>query len=280
LIQPHYLEAYCSITNGMGGRLASENIPKLKEIQEFYRARGGIFIELITPSKVAQMPEAFINRFPCENSPDARVQFLPQYVESLREAGINVVDAAGLIHSLKGRDPVGLFPQGGVHWNELAAARAVSVLVEEINRRAATKLIPSFDFTYDVSPVAGGMDQDLAELLNVFFPPLNYSTPKVKFVRSASCPDSPSLAIEVAVVGDSFSHRVSRILIEQNCLYGLNFYYYWHALFGGFPYRKIREGLVRADISRLRDAKIMIFEENESFLGRADLESLRKTLIH
>jgi hypothetical protein len=38
--------------------------------------------------------------------------------------------------------------------------------------------------------------------------------------------------------------------------------------FGGAPYRELQRNLADADLTRLRDAKIMIVEENESFVAR------------
>src|SRR3954470_17542077 len=53
LIERSYLEEYCARTDGQGAALAADIIPKLQDIQNFYRARGGIFVYLVTPSKAA-----------------------------------------------------------------------------------------------------------------------------------------------------------------------------------------------------------------------------------
>ena len=72
------------------------------------------------------------------------------------------------------------------------------------------------------------------------------------------------------MVGSSFGDLPARILIEGDCLSGLNFYYYLQlGRFGGTPYHEIQRNLVNADLVRLRDAKIMILEENESFIGKS-----------
>lgn len=60
-------------------------------------------------------------------------QLVPQYVGALRDAGIDVLDGAGLIHALKGHYDVDLFPQGGEHWNDLGGTLVVSALVKQIN---------------------------------------------------------------------------------------------------------------------------------------------------
>ena len=278
LIERSYLEEYCTRTEGQGVTLAADIIPKLKDIQNYYRARGSVFIYLITPSKAAHLPEYFVDRVPCPSTPAARAGLVPQYVGLLRQAGIDVVDTASLIHSLKGSYEVELFPQGGVHWNDIGGARAVTAVVEEINRQAGRELVPPFTFTYTLSGVTSGVDRDLVDLLNVFFPPLAYLTPKVSFHTSAPCSDHPARSIEAALIGSSFSHLPGRILIEDNCLAQLNVYYYMHlGRFGGSPYHEQQRDLKDADVARLRDASIVIVEENESFVARTGyVNELRK----
>jgi alginate O-acetyltransferase complex protein AlgJ len=267
LIERSYLNDYCSRTEGMGAKLAADILPKLKDIQNYYESHGGIFVYVVSPSKAAHLPEYFVDRVPCPSKPTARKQLVPDYVGALRQGGIHVVDTASLIHSLKGAYPFDLFPEGGVHWNDVGGAQAVSAIVKEINRQAGRELVPPFTFTYTLSGVASGADRELVDLLNVFFPPLGYVTPKVKFLPSASCADARTL--DVAMVGSSFGHLPARILIEDNCLSGLNFYYYAKlGRFGGAPYRELQRNLVDADLERLRDAGIMILEENESFVAR------------
>jgi alginate O-acetyltransferase complex protein AlgJ len=270
LIERSYLEEYCARTEGMGTTLAAEVIPKLKEIQNYYRTRGDIFLYVVSPSKAAHLPEYFVDRVPCPSTPAARSQMVLQYVSALKQAGIDVVDTASLIHSLKGRYEVELFPQGGVHWNEIGGARAASAIVEAINRQAGREIVPPFTFTYTLSGVTSGADRELVDLLNVFFPPLGYLTPKVKFSPSASCADHPARQFDVAMVTSSFGHLLAQILIEDNCLSGLNLYYYAHlGRFGGVPYHELQRNLGALDLERLRDAKIMIVEENESFVARS-----------
>jgi alginate O-acetyltransferase complex protein AlgJ len=270
LIERSYLEEYCGRTDDQPAALAADIIPKLSDIQNYYRSHGGIFLYLITPSKAADLPEYFVDRMPCPSTPVARAQFVPRYVSLLRQAGIDVVDTASLIHSLKGRYEVDLFPQGGVHWNEIGGARAVAAIVEDINRQAGRQMVQPFTFTYTVSGVTSGVDRDLADLLNVLFPPLGYLTPKVKFQPSAPCAEDPARLIDAAMVGSSFTHLPGRILLEDNCLSRLNVYYYMRlGRFGGPPYHELQRNLTDADLVRLRNAKIMIVEENESFVARA-----------
>ena len=151
-----------------------------KKTQDFYEKRGSVFVYVVSPSKAAHLPEYFVDRVPCPSTPAARARLVPDYVGALQQGGIHVVDTASLIHSLKGTYPFDLFPQGGVHWNDVGGARAVSAIVDAINQQAGRELIPPFTFTYTLSKPASGADRELADLLNVFFPPLGL-TPGVDY---------------------------------------------------------------------------------------------------
>jgi alginate O-acetyltransferase complex protein AlgJ len=269
LIERSYLDEYCARKEGAGAKLAADVLPKLKDIQNYYQTHGGVFVYVVSPSKMAHLPEVFVNRVSCPSTEEARTRLVSDYVGALKQSGINIVDTASLIHSLKGRYEFDLFPQGGVHWNDVGGAQAVSAIVDDINRLAGRDIIPPFTFSYTLSGVASGQERELIDLLNVFFPPLGYQTPKVKFSPAVPCAESPARRLEVAMVGSSFSHLPARIMIEANCLERLQFYYYATlGRFGGTPYREFQRNLGDVDLALWRDAKVMILEENESFIAR------------
>jgi hypothetical protein len=277
LMEKFYLDEYCSRTEGEASELAKTIIPKLQDVQKYYRGRGSIFLYVITPSKAAHFPEYFIHRYPCPNSPAARTQLVPQYVEQLKQQGINVVDTASLTHSLQSRYNFDLFPQGSEHWNDVGGAHAAGAIADEINRQAGRELLPPFSFTYTLSSAGNGVERDIADLLNVFFPPLGYLTPKLMVGPAAPCAAQPAASIDAAMVGGSFSHLPASLLIEHNCLSKLNVYFYLRlGRYGGTPYRELQRNLTDSDLERLRDATIMILEENESLIGKSSyVDSVR-----
>jgi alginate O-acetyltransferase complex protein AlgJ len=271
LIGQNYLDEYCSRTEGQGSKLAAGVIPKLRAIQDYYFGRGGVFVYVVSPSKAAHLPEYFLDGRSCPSTPAARAQLVQQYVNALKASGINVLDGADLIHALKGRYEVDLFPPGGEHWNDLGGALVVSALVNEINARAGREIVPPFTFSYTLSRPAGGADRELADLLNVFFPPLGYLTPKVNYVQSTPCGQAAARTLDAAIVSSSFDHLPASILIEHNCLSALNLYYYARlGRFGGVPYRELQRSLGDSDLAALRNVKLMIIEENKVLIGRSN----------
>jgi alginate O-acetyltransferase complex protein AlgJ len=280
LVGRFYLDEYCSRTEGMGTELAAGILPRLTAIQEHYRSSGGTFVYLISPSKAAHLPEYFLDRFNCPSTLAARAQLLPDYVDKLRAAGINVVDGANLIHSKKGQHEVPLFPEGGEHWNDIGSALVVTAIVEEINRQLGREVIPPFRFTYVLSNSKSNADRELADLLNVFFPPLGYLTAKLTFDQPAACTSHEASQLPIALVGSSFGFMPAPMMVEHNCLSRLNFYYYAKlGRFGGQPFRELKQNLTESEMAEAINVRVLILEENESFVGRSNYVPLLQNLI-
>lgn len=280
LLEQVYLDDYCSRTESLAATRAAAVLPHLEALKRHYRSRGAVFLYLVTPSKIAHMPEYFVNDIPCLSTPDARTQFVSRYVALLKQAGIDVLDLASFTHALKGAYEIELFPATGVHWNEIGGARAATMIAEAINRQAGRLLVPPFTFTYKISSTASAVDREVADLLNIFFPPRIYQTPKVTFQPATECASSPAPTINAIMVGSSFSHLPAEILIRANCLAALNMYFYLKlGRFGGEPYHYLAPTLKDEDTARLRDATIMITEENEFFVGAGGyIEALRNLI--
>lgn len=262
LIEKPYLDEYCARD------LASIDAPlrkwasQLRELQDLLESRGHVFIYLITPSKVAHFPEAFVDRYPCASSKHDREQKVPAFVAMLQQAGVHVVDTATLTHSMKKKYSFGLFPQGGVHWNQLAVAYAANALIAEIDRQRNTRVIAPLEWTYKVSSDATGEDRDLLDLLNILLPQPDYTIPVVSYAPRQCGPEAK---LDVAVVGGSFVHTLSKTLASAACLHGLKSYNYLYlGLRGGPDYKVLKGRMTAADILPIGNADIVILEENES----------------
>jgi alginate O-acetyltransferase complex protein AlgJ len=102
----------------------------------------------------------------------------------------------------------------------------------------------------------------------------------VKYTTSPPCADHPARQLEIAMVGSSFTHLPAAILIEHNCLARLNFYYYARlGRFGGVPYRELQRNLGETEMRPMRDAKIMILEENEAFAARNGYVDILRDIV-
>lgn len=167
-----YVEYYCK-----PGPSKAELAPlaaTIAALREELAARGHTLFFLITPSKAVTMPE-FLPSGSCAPPPDPEAggRFL---VELLQEAGVPVIDGAALARAMKTQDPLPPFPRGGTHWSQLVGARVAALAMAEIGRVAGADLggLVLGPIRWDAPPA--GTDADLANLLNLLIPPLDYST--------------------------------------------------------------------------------------------------------
>jgi len=268
LIEKPYLDEYCSRNLAAIEAPARLWVSQLKELQDAIVARGHVFIYLLTPSKVAHFPEAFVDRYPCAAPKKDREGKVPAYFAMLKQAGINVVDGATLTHSMKGKYEFGMFPQGGVHWNQLAVAYSANALVSEINRQRQTRAIPPLEWTYKISSNVTGEDRDLLDLLNILLPRPDYTVPIVSYTPRQCGAETK---LDVAVIGGSFIHTLAEALARGGCLHGLKSYnYLYYGQRGGPEYKVLKGRMTPDDVRPIGNANVVILEENESIIPQKD----------
>jgi hypothetical protein len=269
LIEPRYVEDYCTRTDSATQSYADQMVPLLKDIQAYYRSRGAVFVYVITPSKAVQMPEDFVQLMPCPSTESVRQHSTAEYVQRLREAGIAMADAASPVHEAKTQFPIPLFPQGGIHWNSLGSAIGTRAVIAAINQQMPEDPIPTIRLDYVMSNGLDQEDRDLAELIDVLFPPESYSVPVLNL--NTTCATSGMHRTPLSIVGGSFMHKVANLLGRGGCVADVQLYFYLRVgVFGGTPYHLLRGELDPSDLTRLRDAKILVLEENESNIGRSE----------
>jgi hypothetical protein len=239
-------------------------------MQDFYQSHGRQFIYFTTPSKIAHLPEKFMEYVKCSTAERDRREYLPLYRQMLADAGIRTADGASLTHSLKGRYEVDLFPIGGVHWNQLGMAHAANAILDEINRGAGRPIAPRLSWTYEITDRPTGTDTDLIDIVNVLFARPRYPVPSLTFANSKPCHEWPASGLKIALIGGSFVHGVGRILISNGCLLGLRGYSYLVGTVRGGPnYGRMRKNTTPEEIALLRDVDVVILEENEATLPAA-----------
>jgi alginate O-acetyltransferase complex protein AlgJ len=269
LIHRDYVLRHCARNATTAARVARTLIPKLQKVQAHFRARNRVFVYLITPSKAAHMPEAFVGKMHCPNSERVQERVLPELLSQLKAAGVAAVDSASLIHRLKNRYPeVDLFPRGGVHWNALGIAHAAKALVEAINREAGRQIAPQVEWSYVVTRNPAGTDKDVLEIMNLLRPPLDYPVPEVKFRTPAPCAAWPVGSMKVAIVGNSFSSTLSQALVPGACFEHLEYFFYLSKRYLGYPPKQLP--LAAENIKAISQADVVVLEQNESLFNDDD----------
>lgn len=162
------------------------------------RHRPLVFV--VSASKAVAVPK-FLPKNVCRPSRDpgdgARL-----LVAMLRNADVRVVDGPALVRRMKQLDLLPPFPRGGVHWTSLAAKRIASVTLAELNLASWQDLgsLAVGEPRWNAAPTA--KDADMALLLNLFRPPLDYPAP----TAPVECRATPSGRDATLIsVGGSFA---------------------------------------------------------------------------
>ncbi len=268
LFQKEYLDDYCSRDLTRFTPEAEAWAEKIREMQDFFEARGKIFLYVITPSKPAIYPEALPAGLNCPSKPYDRQHKVAVYRQMLDRNGVHYLDAATLIAEARESYPISMFPRGGIHWNMLAAGLAAQALTDKLNALHESPILTPFTLTWERSFKPQGSDRDLIEILNLMWPDTHYEVPVVTFhsVPPASCRPA-----RITEVGGSFLFELDDALAAIACPPEISDWFYWDLKHFRYPGGTAKPLAVDAEERRealLENLDVMIFEENEAVLPR------------
>jgi len=257
---------YCRRSMAFYKPLMQQRVEQLKALQQHFEARQRTLLFVITPTKMARMPDKFLDHVDCPAQRAERDSIIPAYVEMLAGAGIHFVDTASLMDRLRERG-VTPFPIGGVHWNMLGAAYATNAVIRALNQSARRPLLPELHWTTEASERPLFEDGDLLVGLNLL-DARAYPSTRVIFEPLAAC---PSGKLSMTVVGGSFVVQLVRALSETQCIArGRRFAGLTRGYFEFPPEREVATGpLVLEFVAPRLDADVIILEENENVAARS-----------
>jgi alginate O-acetyltransferase complex protein AlgJ len=247
------------------------SVRKIKQLQDFFRARGQFFFYLITPSKAECYPQFIPERFHCDMSAES-IKY-KRFVEELDKRGILYVDAFRLTIENRGTYGIPLFPEKGTHWNQLAAAVATREIVELI-RKAGGYEVDDFKFGYTVSQEPEGDDADLLNVANLLFR-YRYPTARVSIE-----PNMAGAHLEMASVGGSFLGLPNYFLLKNHFIDTIDYFNYFDNM--AFHLLAKRNSIVnladcpdkRALYAPLLQADIVLLEENVDNVASKNVDKL------
>jgi alginate O-acetyltransferase complex protein AlgJ len=276
LVESFYAVEVCRRDPAAFRPVAAAFLPRLRQIQDIVEARGKRFVYVISPSKPAMDPGALPKRLHCPASFAARAETSNLWGQMLEAAGVHTVDAPILLAAAAPRYPFDFFPPGGTHWNHVGSALATQAAVAAINASGPAPLLPPFEFTWAMSHDPRGEDRDLAELMNLLWPRVNYAVPQVS-VRN----DAPGVAcrpVHVTIIGDSFMHQVAEHLMNGPCHPEVDMWGSWRVTHMTWHWPQSFWVMAPMDpdmrARSLRDADVIIFEENDSATARSGYGAL------
>jgi alginate O-acetyltransferase complex protein AlgJ len=199
------------------------------------------------------------------NNARERDEFLPHYAAILSAAGVNVVDTATLTATLVNRG-IAAFPRGGAHWNSLVAADATQELIGKLNQLSPFLQIPLLAWRSYTSSKPRDSDRDLVDLLNLLRG-WSDEVPELEFASSNSC----ERKVNATIVGGSFMPIIAEMLTKTGCVERVDLYFYLHVSLVRSPGMQVlKRDLKSADIVVIKEAPVIILEENELVMPRSD----------
>ena len=278
LVEVPYVQEYCSRNAVTVAAVADPEARRIRAMQDAVEARGQVFVYLLTPSKPAVYPSVIPKDYPCDALPADRDAKLPLWRAALHRAGVHVADAAGAVFAARDSDPLGLFPRGGIHWNQIGAALGAQALIEAVN--AQRPLLTPFAFGVSTSTSPVGTDRDLYDILNLIERDPHYPVPVLTYRRAG--PAGPCRPARIVEVAGSFVFEVNDVLMQAPCAPEISVWWYWDNTHFLFPPGLARHLPVNAAerTADLRSAQIVVLEENEQFVpGSEQMGKLAKELL-
>ena len=171
LFERPYLRAYCT---GVDPARHASLTDRIAHLRGRLNARRHGLVVLLTPSKAVTLPEFLpFDRCPAPTDPERPAT---GFATMLKNRDVPLVDGPVLVRRMKTEDPLPPFPRGGTHWSNLAALRVAGRLVGAIGDASSLDIgaITVGEPRWDGKPI--GSESDLAVLLNLQWPPLDYAT--------------------------------------------------------------------------------------------------------
>ncbi|HEU4685219.1 MAG TPA: hypothetical protein VFS39_12020 [Nitrospira sp.] len=275
LYESWYVYDYCRLSEPMPDRNLEDRVADIAELQERLKARGIIFLFLITPSKAAVYPESIPEAY-CK-SPKSSTRDYENVLPLLKAYGISYVDGHAISTEARTIEPLPLFSRGGTHWNTLGAYYTVRELVKTIGTLLAEPVGSMSVEKIQVDSTPRGQDKDLAQLLNLLFPPFDYAVPRPVIVQTPT-----RVQLEKAlVVGTSFNWTVLDLLANSNVFERIDFYYYYKLGLYTFPGKipHVFDVATHDWDQAMRGSRIVILEVNEAGFQTEYIQSFLRDVL-
>jgi hypothetical protein len=265
LYEGNYIKEYCNPRPIMPLSLMESWVREIAELQYLLARKGVAFLLLITPSKAAIYPE-YIPSNLCRTG-QSSIRGYYTFVPLLDKHHVNYVDGHVITQQATQIEKTPLFCQGGTHWNYLGAYYTARAMIEALNgllnRKAGRLDLEAVHV--DHSPT--GTDKDLAELLNLFFPPIKYVVPHPIISKKGG---TGNLG-RVVIVGGSFNWIPIDLLNEHKVFKQIDFFYYYTMALHSFPgQRGLPVDVEKIDWeNNIFKSDVIILEINEANIAAA-----------
>nr|WP_275901674.1 hypothetical protein [Paenibacillus sp. SYP-B3998] len=218
-----YINEYLGIIPPLDTKILEEKVKDMKRVQDLLQKKGKTFLLLLTPSKAAMYPEHIPDRLISKKTSISRNY--ERIIPLLNKYEIQYIDGHNITDTQKKSSGYDVFPQGGTHWNYLASYYTAKVLVEKLEQITGKDLV-SFNLDKIEQGTPVGTDRDLAELMNLWFTPLNYTSPRPIFTENRDAGEyKPTILVE----GGSFLGMIIQNLSDISMFKQLDYFFYYNS---------------------------------------------------
>ena len=244
------------------------DINLLKKLQGKLKEHGTEIFVLMLPSKDLLYPEYLPdnNKYQTNNS----VRAYDYYSKAFAENGINHLNLVNHFKNIKDNVDYPIFPQGGMHWSNIACAHASDTIIRYMER-LCEKNFPNIEIGETYLSRTRRPDNDMAKLLNLAFQN-NYR--KNYYADVNIIPDNNAQKAKMIVMGDSFFWNMTYTLPMDDIF---EYYHYWHyfnTIYFDSDYDNVSqinlvEELKDADIVMISLSATQIYDINHNFISQS-----------
>lgn len=266
LLSLGHIITYCQLHDAVikSQEQLSTRANQIKKLSDFFEKRGKTFIYVATPAKAEHMHEAIPDRFHCQST-GLNVN-LAAFEKLLAERKIPYVNGSSLTFDATKKYGIPMFPQGGIHWNWLAATITANAIIDAINQNGRLSLTPiRFEYTME-KPSATDSDMDFLGLLRLLKPDANFTVPKMNFIN-VFARNKPT---KMAIIGGSFNTYLIEVFLKNKTVAKIDFYFYLktHKIYTSADKKLISKPVDLSSTTLLDpilSADVVILEENSEY---------------
>ena len=215
-MEPYILNYKGSVFKGADK--ISNNVRRLKMIQDELRKHNVGFLLIFAPGKASFYPE-----FIPDNYQQRSATNYGYYTKAITGSGINFIDMNSWFLKMKGKTKYPLYPLNGSHWNSYGICLAADSILHYI---PGIKNIDPPSLRWDLLTISDSMrlkDNDIGELLNLWKPVKSFPMPYFRLSYNSEGKIKP----KVITIGDSYWLGFTETGIIKNVFANDRFWYYF-----------------------------------------------------
>ena len=229
LYEVSYINAYTG-QDFLGEDSIQATVDRLKFISDTLQKLNKQLIIVFAAGKASYYPEFIPDKYLSKQQSKTNYKY---YVESAKNANLNVIDFNKWFMETKYKSKYPLYPQHGIHWSTYGTVLAADSLIKKMEQLRKIDA-PNLTFTGVNMEQAHDVDYDIADGMNLLYKLKSFD---VAYPIMDMVIDSNKTKPKVLVISDSFYWGMYNLGIA-NCFQNDHFWYYNKQV---FPESNIKE---------------------------------------